>query len=297
MYKFFKLLYFLLPGKKHVYSLVRLFYLPSIWMSGYLKFDGVFTLALLGDKKVKIYNDHSTVPTLLFWLGLDGYEKCSLEVWSKLSVKSKMVMDIGANFGLFGLVSKALSPQSDIILFEPLERNVKRVKKNFETNNFEVKVETAAVGDRVGDVTFFDMKSNENTIGSIDENFVKSHKHHKEIVPIKVPMMTIDSLMYDEVDLMKIDVEGADFEAVKGAFNTISKCKPNILIEITNQQSAINVIDLLTKLDFKYFIYELSDEDGVISCSSIIRKEGARNYLLSTLDSRELLSIFDIMSN
>ncbi len=289
---YFKNIYFSIPCKRFIFSVLKYFINPSIKLAGYLKFRGLFTFSLPDGTQVKLYNDNSTLPSLLFWKGIEGYEKCSLEVWRKLSKRSYGIIDAGANIGLFGLIAKVSQPLSNVILFEPLERNVARIRRNFEVNSITADVCTAAIGDIEGQVTFFDMKSDENTIGSISKSFVEKHEHHTEIISIVVPMITIDAFVMNRkmevVDLIKIDVEGADYLALKGAETTLSNFRPQILIEITNNESWQNIMAFLKSLPFNYYLYHLSDENGLTLFQNCEQEISSGNYLFSTYTEQEL---------
>lgn len=293
MYKFLKFFYKVIPGKVYVYNILRTFYKPSNRISGYLKFKGIFSVKLDDNKRLRILNDFSTLPSIIFWNGLNSYEKSSLEIWRELSYKSSVTLDVGANFGLFGLLSKVENPNSKVIFVEPLERNADRIRRNLRLNQFDAKVLVSALGDKVGFITFFDMDSSENTIGSIDEEFVEMHKHSTQIIPLEVPMITIDDLVKTEglknVDLIKMDVEGADYLSIKGSLKTLNTFKPNILIEITNHENGQKISQFLKSLNFKYYSYEISETKGLISCEEIIREGDSRNYLLSALNRKELM--------
>lgn len=298
IYKLFRRIYLFIPGKIFLYRIIRRFFEPSKRIAGYLKFKGSFKVYLTKDVSFKILNDDSTVPSLIFWNGFEGYEKCSVETWVKLSEKSSGILDLGANFGLFGLISQVLKPESNVILFEPLERNASRIRRNFQLNKLEANVVTMAVGNKEGSITFFDMDSEENTIGSIDKSFVEKHEHSTTIIPIEVPMTTIDNYVRDKrltnVDLIKIDVEGADFQTIEGAISTLNSFKPNILIEITDDVSGQKIDDFLNNLNFRYLYYELNDIKGLKVQDKLARKNGSRNFLLSTMNEGELCSKYKI---
>jgi FkbM family methyltransferase len=53
---------------------------------------------------------------------------------------------------------------------------------------------------------------------------------------IKVMSVSIDRLMFTDVTLMKIDVEGHEPEVIEGANETIIRCRPLILIEDWKQE-------------------------------------------------------------
>ena len=50
----------------------------------------------------------------------------------------------------------------------------------------------------------------------------------------KTPVITIDSLNLQRLDFLKIDVQGLEIEVVKGAMETIKRCKPIIVVEANN---------------------------------------------------------------
>jgi FkbM family methyltransferase len=52
-----------------------------------------------------------------------------------------------------------------------------------------------------------------------------------------IPLMTIDSLDLGEVDLIQLDVEGGEFEALEGARETIARCRPVIILEVKATQA------------------------------------------------------------
>jgi hypothetical protein len=60
---------------------------------------------------------------------------------------------------------------------------------------------------------------------------------------------TLDSFNLEKVDILKIDVEGFECDVVEGAFNTISKHKPKIIIETHGSKSRENAQNFLALLD------------------------------------------------
>lgn len=64
----------------------------------------------------------------------------------------------------------------------------------------------------------------------------------------------MDDLMVDKlprIDLIKIDVEGAEHLVIEGAMKTIKKFKPKILFEAWNEENLNKVTKLLSKLNYK----------------------------------------------
>ena len=74
-----------------------------------------------------------------------------------------------------------------------------------------------------------------------------------------VEMITIDAMALKDVDFIKFDVEGCEYDAISGAENTLKRCKPVLIVELNglgkrygHEDSEVN--DLL-----KSFGYQLID--------------------------------------
>ncbi|RAW02649.1 FkbM family methyltransferase [Pseudochryseolinea flava] len=291
MNRIVKKIYFAVPFKTQFYHFVRLLYKPRASIAGYLKFKGVFKMHF-GERHVRIFNNNLTVPTLLFWKGIDGYEPETLKLWVKLSAKAKNIFDVGANFGLFGLISKCIRPDSKVFCFEPLRRNGDLISKNNEINRYDITVVQAAVSNKEGTFTFYDMDDYDNTIGSFDKDFVLGHRHHKALLPTAVPTITIDSYVeksnIQALDLLKIDVEGHELSAIEGARSTIAKFKPAIVIEIS-EHSGEAVGKLLHEIVPGYQFYAIHESGGLNKVQSLAFRQG-RNFLVTP----ELLNMNEI---
>jgi len=115
---------------------------------------------------------------------------------------------------------------------------------------------------------------NEGTIDLIDHTDHGGHNHvvldstdlklrsAQQIV--KVPVRTIDSYNFDNVDVIKIDVEGSELLVIEGAKETIDRCRPSVQVEIVPKQCAIFGYDPQALYDF------FAERDYV--CVSAVRK-------------------------
>ena len=65
-------------------------------------------------------------------------------------------------------------------------------------------------------------------------------------------MITIDSLNLKRLDFMKIDVEGMEVEALKGAKETLARCLPQLVIEKIKVEEHL-LIKLLNPLGYLFF--------------------------------------------
>jgi FkbM family methyltransferase len=163
--------------------------------------------------------------------------------------KGMTVADVGANIGYHTLFfAHHVGAEGSIFAFEPDQNNVHELHANVEKNNLrQVRVVESAVGDEVGNVGF---RSELN--GFVDETSSQS-----------VSATTIDSTFSDEsVDLMKIDVEGFELKALRGAQNVISRDRPHLFVEVHPNLisgSHSEIIHLLSKKYSKIKAYYLKE--------------------------------------
>lgn len=58
---------------------------------------------------------------------------------------------------------------------------------------------------------------------------------HKVIAGDAVPMVRLDSLGLDDLDLLQLDVEGYEWPALKGAAETLDRCRPIVHVELRDE--------------------------------------------------------------
>jgi 23S rRNA U2552 (ribose-2'-O)-methylase RlmE/FtsJ len=88
---------------------------------------------------------------------------------------------------------------------------------------------------------------------------IKLNRQHN-ILPIKARIgnkITIDKIIekidLKELELIKIDIEGAEYNALKGAINTLKKFKPKVVVEIHSPLLRKRIIKFLQK--FNYYLF------------------------------------------
>lgn len=78
----------------------------------------------------------------------------------------------------------------------------------------------------------------------------------------RVAVNTLDSYNFEDVDVIKIDVEGYEFPVLKGAVNTITRCRPVVQLEMVETQctkfnyTPDDVFDFFTKQIGNYGVYD-----------------------------------------
>lgn len=136
---------------------------------------------------------------------------------------SMVAIDVGANVGYFTLLFSRLVGQSGkVFAFEPTRRTFQFLIDNIRLNECSnVYPFNSAVGDHSGQLQLIQAES----YAESDTNFVRLSNG-------ETPIVTIDSLRLPKLDFIKTDTEGFDLRVLRGAENTLRRCRPAILLEV-----------------------------------------------------------------
>jgi FkbM family methyltransferase len=116
-----------------------------------------------------------------------------------------VILDAGANIGLATLFFKALHPDARIVCFEPDPDNFILLTRNVERNRLSgVELHQAAVSDTAEPIVFYTSPSDSPLRHSTVEARVASPQQ------IVVPAVRLSTFVRDEIDLLKLDVEGSE---------------------------------------------------------------------------------------
>lgn len=147
-----------------------------------------------------------------------------------------VAVDGGANIGVHTIEwAKMLGQSGQVLAIEAQESIFYMLAGNVALNNcFNVKLLNAAIGEEDGELevpapNYFAP----GTFGSLE---MRQHDGSEDIgqamrATKMVAMIALDTLNMDRLDFLKLDVEGMEMEALQGAWKTINKCKPVMLIE------------------------------------------------------------------
>ncbi|GAB4361967.1 MAG: hypothetical protein Kow0026_25430 [Oricola sp.] len=136
----------------------------------------------------------------------------------------RRLVDVGANKGMYSYYFR--KRMRDIDAFEPLLEMV-RMLKPYEEHN--LRIHNCALSDTSGSVRF-NIPLDEHGRMIPDMASIEAREGAVEMRDIDV--RTLDSFGFDDVDLLKIDVEGHELKVLRGARETIRECRPTILVEV-----------------------------------------------------------------
>jgi FkbM family methyltransferase len=183
---------------------------------------------------------------------IGNYEQHVQAALAKYLRPNMVFYDVGANGGFFSLLGASLvGPNGMVVAFEPHPATAKQLKNQMRINNMQqVDVVVAAVSAKVGTAKLRD---------DISSDMLSLVNSHKATRTIKVQTTTIDQETKTRPlpDLLKIDVEGAEIDVLRGAQELIYAKKPILLVEIHSSEIAIQYDELIAK-----FGYETQDLAG-----------------------------------
>ena len=181
----------------------------------------------------------------------------------KYAGRNSTVLDLGSNFGQMSvMLSKHVNQGGHVFAFEadPWIYNV--LLRNLRLNKCD---NCTAIFGAVWDL-------NDEILIYPDDDLVKYESFGSYGIDMTsndglyIPSITIDSLELDNVSVMKVDVQGADLRAMKGAINTIKKYKPTIIFEYEPNLDAMFSTSWQDYLDFIQSIdYEIIDKVSAVN--------------------------------
>jgi FkbM family methyltransferase len=148
-----------------------------------------------------------------------------------------VILDVGANIGVISIPVSKMAHRGTVHAFEPFKQNADHLEWNVMKNGSKnIQVHRLAVGHENGDTTLSDQLVGKDAKYVSEKTMDKTKMINYGHVRLgtdgqKVKMTTIDSMGLKRVDVIKVDVEGAEPLVFYGAQNTIRKYMPIIVFE------------------------------------------------------------------
>jgi FkbM family methyltransferase len=181
-----------------------------------------------------------------------------------------IVVDIGAHIGLYTIISskrvgtngKVVAIEADPGNFEMLNRNIKLnqltnvIPLNYAVYSKETKIKLYLPSGESGFTKYNTIVSN---WANTEDKFVEVNANTLDY------LLQINQIREEEVNWIKIDVEGAEFEVLKGAQNVLSKSKDiALLMELHGPPNVYRpkVQEFLNLYNFKIELEKSYEENG-----------------------------------
>jgi FkbM family methyltransferase len=172
-----------------------------------------------------------------------GFEEAESKLLRRLAKPGMFAVDVGANVGLYSvLFGRVVGRSGHVWSFEPFSPTARYLRENVELNALDnVTVIEKALADKEGVLDFHVFPEGcdvYNSLGAVD----RPAEEIQAIRTIRVPVTTLD-IYADEagiqkVDLLKIDVEGAEECVLRGAARLINRSPDVQILAETYEPSA-----------------------------------------------------------
>jgi len=140
-----------------------------------------------------------------------------------------VIFDIGSHIGSVALKYRDMFPLASIYCFEPFPQSFDKLLRNLEDNNC-FSCHRTAVSDKKGTSVFnVNLSSATNSLFATDKrgSLYWGENLLDTIAQVEVDTITLDSFLLEKgiphIDILKLDVQGSEFDVFKGAAATLSR--------------------------------------------------------------------------
>lgn len=157
---------------------------------------------------------------------------------AKRFLPGHVFVDVGANLGAYSV--RAAAWDMKVYSFEPNPENVRGLRRNLELNHLSVELLECALGSAEG-------RANFSPNGALSRITTSGE--------VGVPIRTLDSFELEQVDLLKVDVEGYELEVFQGARKTLERFHPALVVEMHHwigAEKEAALFDILSTLQYRF---------------------------------------------
>jgi len=169
-------------------------------------------------------------------------EEHLVQYFNKLIKPTDVIVEGGVYVGLHTVRFSQLASQGHVYSFEASKRNYDLAATTLHENNIEnVSLFNQGLFSKNADIYLQES-------WTPDQDTVTDTPTNK-----KIEGVTIDSLQLKKIDFIKLDIEGGELEALKGAINSIQKFQPIITFEYLKHLNHASPIPFLTEFEYDVF--------------------------------------------
>lgn len=157
------------------------------------------------------------------------YEPQVMQVLHRLVQPTDVCVDIGANIGVLTLALARFAPQGQVFAFEPGHASFAYLETNI-ANADATNVSAASMGvyDRTGTLP---LQVSASHPGGSYISQTEVHEAASESIPVTRLDDWVEANAIDRLDVMKLDIEGAELRVIDGARQTLDRFRPVLVVE------------------------------------------------------------------
>lgn len=208
-----------------------------------------------------------------------GDEEPELAVLPLLCSRSRLAIDVGANYGMY--VARLVGLSQRCVVFEPIPRLAAMLRRGFGPT---VDVRETALSDHRGHAVLRvpDLNTGYATMSSAN---ALSAMRAVRVRELRVATSRLDDEALSDVGFIKIDVEGHEEAVLRGSVDLLRRDRPNLLVEVEdrhNPGAVLRIVDWMRALDYAALViacdevhclpdFDLSKHQATTPASEYIR--------------------------
>lgn len=197
----------------------------------------------------------------VFWM---GYYNLDIVPLLKRELRAGMVfVDVGANFGEISLVAaKCVGSSGRVIAFEPMDAVANELEMNARQNGLpQITLVRMGLSDKSAQHIPLYASCGQGLPGDEHKGLGSLFGNPVETEPAQhISVTTLDEWVtahsINRIDMLKIDIEGAELPCLIGARQTLQTCRPRLIVEVQEPTAiaagyhARDILDFLAKLGY-----------------------------------------------
>lgn len=202
----------------------------------------------------------------IFWMGY--YNEDIVRLLERTLNPGMTFVDIGANVGEISLfAAKQVGIDGHVFAFEPVDKIASKLDRHIQLNQLaQISVQRFALGDAAAESIPIYASHGQNSSDN-NEGLGSIYTDNNGEAPLQnVPMIALDGWLIknpiSRLDLIKIDIEGAEYACLRGATECLSRFRPKIIIEIQDfsarraGHAASDILDFLSGFNYEFYRIE-----------------------------------------
>lgn len=172
-------------------------------------------------------------------------------------------LDAGANEGIYTVFAAArLGREGTVWAFEPSQREIARLQRNLDLNKLSPRVFPVALADRGGPAEMNVAGFGHEGLNTLGTFFNEVEGSRREAIQVARLDDIVGENPLARLDVIKIDVEGAELKLLQGAAATLQRYRPLILFESSERTlqrqgaSREELLDFLRSQDYELYFFD-----------------------------------------
>lgn len=180
------------------------------------------------------------------------YEQEDFDFLRRFLPENAVVLDVGGNVGIFSLSLAQEKKNLQIFAFEPLPSTYAKMQANFRLNPRlaeKVKSYNKGLSKEVGEAVFYlpgaseaaSLRPNEDAYYSIESTATGEYTGQQKMQEVRCELDTVDHFCETNaivsVHVLKCDVEGAEYDVLRGARKTLIESRPIVYSEMLRKHA------------------------------------------------------------